>query len=44
MNPLVPIIGKISKIVDETPDTKTFHVTTSNGKPCSPYLLREMTI
>ncbi|HHU32978.1 MAG: FAD/NAD(P)-binding protein [Zhaonellaceae bacterium] len=36
MNPLVPIIGKISKIVDETPDTKTFHVTTSNGKPFTP--------
>lgn len=35
-NPLVPVVGKIIKIVDETPDVKTFHVTTDNGKPFTP--------
>jgi NAD(P)H-flavin reductase len=36
INPLVPIKGKIIKIVTETPDVKTFHVTTENGKPFTP--------
>ncbi|GAW92999.1 FAD/NAD(P)-binding protein [Calderihabitans maritimus] len=35
-NPLVPQIGKITKIIDETPDVKTFHVTTEQGKPFTP--------
>lgn len=35
-NPLVPIVGTIVKIVDETPDVKTFHVTTEQGKPFTP--------
>ncbi|NLW06552.1 MAG: hydrogenase [Clostridia bacterium] len=36
VNPLVPQIGKIIKIVEETPDIKTFHVTTDKGKPFTP--------
>ncbi|WP_227767168.1 FAD/NAD(P)-binding protein [Zhaonella formicivorans] len=36
MNPLIPVVGKIIKIVEETPDVKTFHVTTENGKPFTP--------
>ena len=36
INPLVPTVGKIIKIVEETPDVKTFHVTSENGKPFSP--------
>lgn len=35
-NPLVPGIGTITKIVRETPDVKTFHVTTAKGKPFVP--------
>ncbi|MDN5346789.1 MAG: hypothetical protein PWP65_353 [Clostridia bacterium] len=35
-NPLVPELGKIIKIVDETPDVKTFHITTEKGKPFTP--------
>lgn len=35
-NPLLPVVGKIIKIVEETPDVKTFHVTTENGKPFTP--------
>lgn len=35
-NPLIPTLGKIIKIVDETPDVKTFHVTTEQGKPFTP--------
>lgn len=35
-NPLLPQKGKIIKIVDETPDVKTFHVTTEKGKPFTP--------
>lgn len=35
-NPLLPVVGKIIKIVDETPDVKTFHVTTEQGKPFTP--------
>lgn len=35
-NPLVPVVGRIVKIVEETPDVKTFHVTTENGKPFTP--------
>jgi len=31
-NPLVPQICEVFKIVDETPDIKTFHVRTLNGK------------
>jgi len=31
-NPLVPIRGKIIKVVQETPDVKTFHVSTIEGK------------
>ncbi|MBZ4652844.1 MAG: oxidoreductase FAD/NAD(P)-binding domain protein [Peptococcaceae bacterium] len=37
INPLIPIRGKITKIVQETPDVKTFHVTTLDGqKPFIP--------
>jgi NAD(P)H-flavin reductase len=36
VNPLVPQMGKIIKIVEETPDIKTFHVTTAEGKPFTP--------
>jgi NAD(P)H-flavin reductase len=35
-NPLIPTAGKIIKIVTETPDVKTFHVTTAQGKPFTP--------
>jgi NAD(P)H-flavin reductase len=35
-NPLVPVPGKIIKIVDESPDVKTFHITTAQGKPFTP--------
>src|SRR5690554_3872279 len=35
-NPLLPVVGKIIKIVEETPDVKTFHVTSENGKPFTP--------
>ncbi len=35
-NPLVPVMGTITKIIDETPDVKTFHVTTPQGKPFTP--------
>lgn len=31
-NPLVPIRAKFTKIVQETPDVKTFHITTVDGK------------
>lgn len=36
VNPLVPMTGRIIKIVEETPDVKTFHVTTEQGKPFTP--------
>lgn len=36
VNPLVPRTGRIIKIVDETPDVKTFHITTDSGKPFTP--------
>ena len=36
VNPLLPVVGKIIKIVEETPDVKTFHITTDGGKPFSP--------
>lgn len=32
-NPLLPVTGKIIKIVEETHDVKTFHVTSEEGKP-----------
>lgn len=36
-SPLVPVAGKIIKIVNETPDVKTFHVSTPDGqKPFTP--------
>jgi NAD(P)H-flavin reductase len=35
-NPLIPEIGTITKIIEETPDVKTFHITTPRGKPFSP--------
>jgi len=35
-NPLLPVVCKVTKIVDETPDVKTFHVTSENGKPFTP--------
>lgn len=36
-NPLIPIRGKITRIIQETPDVKTFHVTTLDGqKPFVP--------
>jgi NAD(P)H-flavin reductase len=31
-NPLVPTLGTVFKIVEETPDIKTFHVSTKDGK------------
>lgn len=36
VNPLLPVVGKVTKIVDETPDIKTFHVTSAHGKPFTP--------
>lgn len=36
INPLVPEKGRIIKILRETPDVKTFHVTTAKGKPFVP--------
>ncbi len=37
INPLVPIRGKVIKIVTETPDVKTFHIATIDGqKPFAP--------
>ena len=37
VSPLVPVIAKIIKIVTETPDVKTFHVSTPEGeKPFTP--------
>lgn len=36
VNPLVPTMGRITKIIEETPDVKTFHVTTDDGKPFAP--------
>ena len=36
VNPLVPVVGKISKIIEETPDVKTFYVVTEKGKPFTP--------
>lgn len=36
VNPLVPQVGRIIKIIEETPDVKTFHVTTDAGKPFTP--------
>lgn len=35
-NPLLPEMCKITKIIDETPDVKTFHVTGEQGKPFVP--------
>lgn len=35
-NPLLPVVGKVTKIVNETPDVKTFHVTSEKGKPFTP--------
>ncbi|HEX3015383.1 MAG TPA: FAD/NAD(P)-binding protein [Desulfobacteria bacterium] len=32
VSPLVPVVCKITKIVTETPDVKTFHVSTLDGK------------
>ncbi|MEW6623121.1 MAG: FAD/NAD(P)-binding protein [Bacillota bacterium] len=36
VNPLLPITCEVVKIIDETPDVKTFHVTSANGKPFIP--------
>jgi len=36
VNPLVPQVGRITRIIEETPDVKTFHVTTEAGKPFTP--------
>lgn len=37
INPLIPIRGRIVKIVQETPDVRTFHVSTLDGqKPFTP--------
>ena len=36
VNPLYPIVCEVTKIIDETPDVKTFHVTSANGKPFAP--------
>ena len=36
VNPLYPVICEVTKIVDETPDVKTFHVTSAEGKPFTP--------
>ncbi|WP_366924763.1 FAD/NAD(P)-binding protein [Metallumcola ferriviriculae] len=35
-HPLVPMVGEVSKIVDETPDVKTFHIYYEQGKPFTP--------
>ncbi|HHP51294.1 MAG TPA: hydrogenase [Moorella mulderi] len=35
-NPLVPMPARIVKIVEETPDTKTFYISTDQGKPFTP--------
>ncbi|MFA5536314.1 MAG: FAD/NAD(P)-binding protein [Bacillota bacterium] len=35
-SPLLPVVGKVIKIVEETPDVKTFHVTSDEGKPFTP--------
>lgn len=35
-NPLLPGAGTITRIIDETPDIKTFHVTCPGGKPFVP--------
>jgi len=35
-NPLLPQVGEIIEIIEETPDIKTFHVTTADGKPFTP--------
>ncbi|MCG0277006.1 MAG: FAD/NAD(P)-binding protein [Thermanaeromonas sp.] len=35
-NPLVPQLGRIINIVEETPDIKTFYITTDQGKPFTP--------
>ena len=32
-NPLVPTMVKVVKITEETPDVKTFYVTTEDGIP-----------
>ncbi|MDD2555994.1 MAG: FAD/NAD(P)-binding protein [Syntrophaceticus sp.] len=34
--PLLPEMATITKIIEETPDVKTFHVSTANGKPFTP--------
>jgi hypothetical protein len=36
VNPLFPVVCDVIKIIDETPDVKTFHVTSKNGKPFTP--------
>ncbi|TDA69384.1 MAG: hydrogenase [Clostridia bacterium] len=35
-NPLLPMAGQIERIITETPDVKTFHVTFTGGKPFVP--------
>ncbi len=36
VNPLYPTVCEVTKIIDETADVKTFHVTSTNGKPFTP--------
>ncbi|MBC7346051.1 MAG: FAD/NAD(P)-binding protein [Clostridia bacterium] len=35
-NPYVPVIARIERIIEETPDVKTFHLVTAAGKPFAP--------
>ena len=35
-HPLVPVTGEVTKIIDETPDVKTFHIKFENGRPFTP--------
>jgi len=36
VNPLYPKVCEVTRIIDETPDVKTFHVTSTKGKPFTP--------
>ncbi len=45
-DPLIPVICEVVKIIEETPDVKTFHVTSQNGKPfaCKPGQLAMLSV
>ena len=36
VNPLRPVVCEVTKIIEETPDVKTFHLSGLNGKPFEP--------